>query len=275
MIVIDKFSGEYEFLSNMYPCNITYNGITYKCSEAAYQAQKQPEIAKVFTNVDGYAAKRLGKSVTLRLDWEDVKFRIMAQIVFQKFNQNKDLAEKLLNTGDAQLVEGNWWGDTYWGVCTNKKYNGVGENYLGKILMYVRSVLDINSTKYREIVKPEPIEYKPFTTEEELKPSPVVKYTTRYEIKDIEPIASIKYIDDLLRRFRDTEEDKSMKLNDIELVGIPFINSDWKLQCHCPKCNEILNFKGTVDKKSKRVITTIKFCQYCGQEINWDIGHLI
>lgn len=277
---IDKFSGEYEFLSNMYPCNVTYNGITYKCSEAAYQAQKQPEIAKVFTNVDGYTAKRLGKTVTLRLDWEEVKFRIMAQIVLLKFTQNKDLAEKLLNTGDAQLIEGNWWGDIYWGVCTNKKYNGVGENYLGKILMYVRSVLDINSTKYRELIKPEPIAYKPFTTEEELKPSPVIKYTTRYEIKDIDSFNVIKYIDDMLYKLYYGNAREEVCINtelvpkDIKLVGIPFINSDHKMQTICPKCGMTIDFSGKLNKETMEVKTKTKFCQYCGQKFNWFTRHL-
>jgi ribA/ribD-fused uncharacterized protein len=277
---IDKFSGEYEFLSNMYPCSVTYNGITYKCSEAAYQAQKQPEIAKVFTNVDGYTAKRLGKTVTLRLDWEEVKFRIMAQIVLLKFTQNKDLAEKLLNTGDAQLIEGNWWGDIYWGVCTNKKYNGVGENYLGKILMYVRSVLDINSTKYRELIKPDPMAYKPFTTEEELKPSPVIKYTTRYEIKDIDSFNVIKYIDDMLYKLYYGNAREEVCINtalvpkDIQLVGIPFINSDHKMQAICPKCGMTIDFLGKLNKETMEVKTKTKFCQYCGQKFNWFTRHL-
>lgn len=274
MIVIDKFSGEYEFLSNMYPCKVTYNGITYKCSEAAYQAQKQPEVAKAFMNVDGYAAKRMGKELKLRLDWEEVKFITMAKIVFQKFTQNKDLAEKLLNTGDAELIEGNWWGDTYWGICTNKKYDHVGENYLGKILMYVRSALSLNATKYREVIPTQPTLLKPFTNWEEVKPTTAIQYTERYEIKDITPINISSYIDDMVQRFF-FEKATGMKLYDIELVGIPFVNTDWKLRCHCPKCNEVLDFKGTISKSKKKIITDMKFCQYCGQELNWNINHLL
>ena len=60
----------------------------------------------------------------------------MLEIVRSKFKQNKDLAKKLIETGDAYLEEGNWWGDKIWGVC-----NGEGENRFGKILMQVREEL--------------------------------------------------------------------------------------------------------------------------------------
>jgi len=60
----------------------------------------------------------------------------MADIVYQKFLQNPELRDKLLATNDAYLVEGNNWKDTYWGIC-----NGVGENWLGRILMIVRHAL--------------------------------------------------------------------------------------------------------------------------------------
>ena len=74
----------------------------------------------------------------LRPDWEKVKNGIMEEIVCAKFTQHTDLAEKLLATGDRVLVEGNHWGDTFWGVDTR---TGQGENHLGKILMKVREEL--------------------------------------------------------------------------------------------------------------------------------------
>ena len=78
-------------------------------------------------------AKRLGRHVPLREDWNSIKEQIMYEICKAKFTQNPDLAEKLLETGDAELIEGNWWHDTTWGMC-----NGEGQNLLGKILMRVR-----------------------------------------------------------------------------------------------------------------------------------------
>lgn len=79
-------------------------------------------------------AKNEGQSLQLREDWEDAKVRIMGEILMDKFTRNADLKEKLLSTGDKYLEESNWWNDTFWGV-----YKSKGENWLGKILMAVRT----------------------------------------------------------------------------------------------------------------------------------------
>ena len=136
MNIINAFRKEYFFLSNFYKCNVTYNGITFNSSEAAFQAQKCPARAREFSKLDASDAKAMGRHVTLRRDWESVKDNIMYEIVKAKFTQNETLKEKLLATGDSELVEGNDWNDKYWGVC-----NGVGKNMLGKILMRVRTEL--------------------------------------------------------------------------------------------------------------------------------------
>lgn len=81
-------------------------------------------------------AKKLGRTVVLRPDWNEVKVSIMRNVLALKFRQNPDLREKLLATGEAELIEGNHWKDTFWGVC-----NGVGENWLGKLLMELREEL--------------------------------------------------------------------------------------------------------------------------------------
>ena len=137
---IDSFRGKYYFLSNFFPAEVTYNGLTYQNNEAAFQAQKtySKEERIEFTTLEPKDAKRRGRRVRLRRDWEQVKDRIMEEIVRAKFSQNEELKEQLLATGDAQLVEGNRWNDRYWGVDIR---SGVGENHLGKILMKVRSEL--------------------------------------------------------------------------------------------------------------------------------------
>ena len=137
---IDSFRGKYYFLSNFFPAEVTYNGLTYQNNEAAFQAQKtySKEERIEFTTLEPRDAKRRGRRVRLRSDWEQVKDRIMEEIVRAKFSQNEELKEQLLATGDAQLVEGNRWNDRYWGVDIR---SGVGENHLGKILMKVRSEL--------------------------------------------------------------------------------------------------------------------------------------
>lgn len=136
--MIDRFDGEYFFLSNFEDSPITYDGITYKNAEAAFHAQKvfDREKKKEFSNLNPSEAKRLGRRVKLRSDWESVKVDIMTDLVRIKFLQNPDLKKKLLATGDEILIEGNWWNDQFWGVC-----KGEGQNYLGRILMMIRKEL--------------------------------------------------------------------------------------------------------------------------------------
>ena len=136
--MIDKFDGNNSFLSNFYPCTVIYDGLTYSSSEAAYQAAKCANISMraQFTTMNPSKAKRMGRNVILRDDWERVKLNIMKEILIIKFTTNPDLAEMLLATGEEQLVEGNTWNDHYWGIC-----NGVGQNHLGKLLEEVRAML--------------------------------------------------------------------------------------------------------------------------------------
>ena len=136
--MIDKFIGDYYFLSNFYEVPVTYEKITYQNNEAAFQAQKTLDVnkRKDFAFLDPAAAKKYGRKVYLRSDWEEVKFNIMYEICKAKFTQNPELAQKLLATGEEELVEGNDWGDTIWG-----KVNGKGQNNLGKILMKIREEL--------------------------------------------------------------------------------------------------------------------------------------
>lgn len=140
MSAIKQFRGMYYFLSNFYKCNITYDGITYPSTEAAFQAQKtlDNDEKQKFTTMEPLDAKRAGKTVKLRPDWEHIKLNIMHDICKIKFSE-PELMKKLLDTGDATLVEGNNWNDTYWGV--NNNGDGYGENYLGIILMQVRDEL--------------------------------------------------------------------------------------------------------------------------------------
>lgn len=137
---IDSFRGKYYFLSNFYPAKVTYEGFTYKNNEAAFQAQKVLSIdgKSAFTKLSPADAKKKGRRVRLRPDWEQVKDGIMEEIVRAKFTQNPDLKQQLLLTGNAELIEGNTWNDCYWGVDAR---SGIGQNHLGKILMKVREEL--------------------------------------------------------------------------------------------------------------------------------------
>lgn len=135
MNTINKFDGDYSFLSNFYNALVEYRGVAYRNSEAAYQAQKTLNVKtrEEFTDLSGAEAKKKGQTIDLRTDWDDVKVTVMYEIVHNKFAQNPDIRDKLIATGNAEIVEGNHWNDTFWGVC-----NGTGKNMLGKILMRVR-----------------------------------------------------------------------------------------------------------------------------------------
>lgn len=108
-MVIDSFKGKYFFLSNFYESPVIYEGITYLNNEAAFQAQKTLTNKErlAFSMLNPSQAKKLGRSVSLRPDWEDIKIDIMYNICKAKFTQNETLKTKLLKTGDATLIEGN------------------------------------------------------------------------------------------------------------------------------------------------------------------------
>ena len=145
---VESFSGIFRFLSNFYPAPIMYRGIAYPTSEHAYQAAKTlNENSRMNISILGspYEAKKYGRTVALRVDWDEIKLEVMAEIVRAKFIQNPSLKEKLLATDDATLEEGNTWGDTYWGIC-----KGEGENHLGKTLMELRDCLNTNTTERTE-----------------------------------------------------------------------------------------------------------------------------
>lgn len=135
---INKFDGNYRFLSNFYQSAIEIEGIRYETVEAAYQAAKavnredKEKIAKLETPGQ---AKKMGRTVSIREDWEEIKCSIMFDLLTMKF-QDSYLRSLLLATGDAYLEEGNSWGDTFWGVS-----RGVGKNILGYLIMQIRDVI--------------------------------------------------------------------------------------------------------------------------------------
>jgi ribA/ribD-fused uncharacterized protein len=140
--MINEFRGKYYFLSNFYEAPVTYEGVTYTNNEAAFQSAKvtDTKIRTKFASLNPSQAKKIGRKVNLRNDWEQIKEHVMYEICKSKFEQNNDLKVRLLEINDEYLEEGNTWGDREWGTV-----NGEGKNKLGNILMKVRSEL------YREI----------------------------------------------------------------------------------------------------------------------------
>lgn len=132
---IYSFDGEFSFLSNFYPCEVIFEGNTYPSVEHAFQAAKtlDKNIRNKIRNKETPGkAKKIGRSINLRSDWEDIKIDIMYELLNEKFSDCK-LETMLIATKDRLLIEGNHWGDTFWGV-----YKGKGENYLGRLLMELR-----------------------------------------------------------------------------------------------------------------------------------------
>lgn len=134
---ITEFQGEYRWLSNFYPAPVALDDETYPTVENAFQAAKaNPKNRGSFRFCDPGEAKRLGKRLLRPHDWDDRKVAVMRGLIQQKFAPGTELAEKLLATGEAELIEGNTWGDIFWGVC-----RGLGENNLGRLLMEQRACL--------------------------------------------------------------------------------------------------------------------------------------
>ena len=138
--IINSFRGQYNWLSNFEYIEegIHFDGMSYETVEHAFQAAKtlDPVERKMIQEQPTPGlAKQAGRKVTLRPNWDEIKIDIMVELLWQKF-QLPEFAELLLRTGDAELIEGNEWNDTIWGVC-----NGVGQNLLGKLLMAIRTKL--------------------------------------------------------------------------------------------------------------------------------------
>lgn len=129
------FRKEYTYLSNMYYSPIKINGLYFSCAEAAFQSFKtiDLEIRKKFQFISGPEAKRLGRKVPLRPDWNNIRIEVMDAVVRAKFRQHPELVRKLIVL-EEPIVEDNNWNDTFWGKCKGKGYN-----HLGIILSKIRS----------------------------------------------------------------------------------------------------------------------------------------
>ncbi len=132
---IRGFFDAYRFLSNFWPCAVTYGGLDFPSVENAYQAAKcaVPADMASFVDLSAGDAKKRGAEVALRQDWDAIRLSVMRDLLVQKF-ADPVLRQQLIDTGDVALVEDNTWDDRFWGVC-----GGQGENNLGKLLMSVRA----------------------------------------------------------------------------------------------------------------------------------------
>ena len=155
--MIKQFRDEYRWLSNFWSATIEHEGITYPTVEHFYVAmkanpkdcidQKNPDtdefesvpIREVIAKLETPGkAKRWGREViVVRSDWDEVKVDVMKYAIDQKYN-HLELKQKLIETGDVEIIEGNTWGDVFWGVDLN---TGEGKNTLGQLIMEKRTQL--------------------------------------------------------------------------------------------------------------------------------------
>lgn len=156
----DEKNAKTEFLGNFYKIPITYNGLHFQCSEAAFQAAKfphEPALQHQFTTLDGNSAFKLAKQYSnqKRTDWLQVNQSIMLEVVRAKFTQHPNLLRLLLATGNAYLVEHTPLGrDAFWG----DNGDGSGQNELGKVLMKIRAEFGGTGvvsppSQYKEFIK--------------------------------------------------------------------------------------------------------------------------
>lgn len=158
---IDQFKDEFRFLSNFWPAVVRLPDDEfpdeYGSVEHAFQAAKSlnsKERKAIREAPTPGKAKRWGREVTLRPGWEDIKVNVMRGLLWIKFNEDPRLRAKLLATEEIELVEGNTWGDRFWGVDLK---TGVGENHLGKLLVETRDKIRENQVAvlYAKRVAPE------------------------------------------------------------------------------------------------------------------------
>lgn len=136
------FFKDYRFLSNYHISPVSYQGLHFTCSEAAYQGAKclDPKDMVAFTTMTPSQARATGQVVQMRKDWEQIKLKVMTDVLYSKFSISDELRTKLLETGERDLIEANHWGDRFWGVDAE---TGLGESWLGKILMGIRHTFSI------------------------------------------------------------------------------------------------------------------------------------
>lgn len=138
--MIKEFKGENRWLSNFAPCKIILEGNEYKSVEHAYMSAKCDDLTwKQFcrdTEKPG-DVKKASKNIKLLQNWDNIKIDIMKTCVEQKFSQ-EPYKSKLIATGNMELIEGNTWGDKFWGVSLK---DNEGQNQLGRIIMKVREKL--------------------------------------------------------------------------------------------------------------------------------------
>lgn len=127
------------FLGNFYRARFFIYGRWWNWVEAPYQAEKTNVLEEkdaIWAAVKARESRDLGQTVTMRVNWDQIKRRVMKECVMAKFLQHPDLRKQLMDTGTEELIEDSPV-DSYWGCGKD----GTGQNVLGQVLMEVREEL--------------------------------------------------------------------------------------------------------------------------------------
>ncbi|KAL9646675.1 hypothetical protein ABK040_001098 [Willaertia magna] len=141
--------------SNFYPASYTLDGITFKTSEQGLMYEK----AKLFKDEETMQqilecerprdAKALGRLINNFNGeiWGASRESLFIRHLIEKFTQNPELKEILLQTDGKHLVEASP-NDSVWGIGLNEKearrispYKWPGKNILGKLLDRTREFI--------------------------------------------------------------------------------------------------------------------------------------
>ena len=146
-----QFRDKYAFLSNIYSCPVHYDGETFPCVETAFQYAKTHDASQFTDNnghfVDGFTARKIGRSVKLPDDWKNERLTVMYELLEDKFCNNENMRRALKGTGNIFIQEDNTWGDTFWGVCQGKGYN-----MLGRMIMEIRQTIQDEDRKEKKVI---------------------------------------------------------------------------------------------------------------------------
>ena len=142
------FQSPHSPLSNLYPCNLIYQGEGFLSAEGAWQYTRATvcgylrEAQLIKQERRPFKVKSIASAIRNTPEWEDKCEEVMQEILLQKFKQNTFCRDFLLETGERKLFEGT--GDRKWGcgipISKAKQigFKNPGRNLLGLVLETVR-----------------------------------------------------------------------------------------------------------------------------------------
>jgi len=145
MKTINSFRGDFAFLSNFFvgaPI-VDWRGNKWETTEHFYQSKKTNNIDDKIKIMEAFSpgkSKKIGRTVEIIDNWDELKIGVMRQALMLKFEQWPKYKEYLIQMEGYELVEGNWWHDNFWGNCFCDRCESItGTNMLGKLLMELRN----------------------------------------------------------------------------------------------------------------------------------------